>query len=240
MPGIPAYTMEAFTKSFENGADAVSIMVHVSSDGFPVAAPSAELEKFSTAKGLISDSIFRDLQSARINQEGQSIETGLIMSLDDILKSFPDKKFIITVMDKNASSVDAIIGTINDENASDRVLIDSPHGKVISQFRKQMPGIATSFSLMGIVGIYSLFRSGLLAFKKSFSGDALVTPETMGTSYIASGTLISVLNTKNIKVFVRSDDSESSMRRVFESGVDGIITTDVPRAIKVYRDCCTG
>ena len=107
------------------------------------------------------------------------------------------------------------------------------YGKNIKLVRKLLPGSATSFTLAGIVGVYALFKSGLLYFIKSFKADAFQIPEAIGASYLANGALIGQLHMKGVKVHVWYVKDKIQLKRVHSAGADGFMVDDI-QMVKSY------
>ena len=234
VPEIPANTAESFAEAFKLGADAVSFSICCTKDMCPLIAPSFELGDFTTGKGKIPNMLYAELSGITIPQpDDTGKQTFNLFTLAEAFQLFPDKKFIISLLDEKLSCADAVISLVRQFSAEQRVLLGSPNGRIINRFRKELPDCATSFSIMSIVGIYSLFRSGLIAFRNSFNGDALVTPENIGTSYIANGAMIHAMHERGIPVFVRTADTDMTINRALESGADGIITGNIPELIAI-------
>jgi len=150
--------------------------------------------------------------------------------LNKIFDSFPDKKFNITIIEKNIELVKKYISIVQSSKAEDRIITSSIYGANIKLVRKLIPDSATAFTLWGILGIYALFKSGLLNFIKNFKADVFQAPENIGVSYIANSALIELLHKKGIKVHVWNIKDKAQLKRVYESGADGFMVNDIEMA----------
>ncbi len=121
---------------------------------------------------------------------------------------------------------DEFCSEISRLGAASLVMAASPHGSMIKSIKKRIPEVATVFPAMGVVGLYALFRSGLLFFFRRFRHDAILIPEAIGPSYIANRGFIRDLIGKGISVFVWNIRKEEDVRQLTGFGVDGFITDD--------------
>ncbi|MCL1832912.1 MAG: hypothetical protein FWG49_00260 [Leptospirales bacterium] len=150
--------------------------------------------------------------------------------LNKIFDSFPDKRFNITITDKNIELVTQYISVVKSSKAEERIITSSINGGNIKLVRKMIPESATAFSLWEILGIYALFKTGLLNVTKNFKADAFQAPEKIGLSYIANSAIIEQLHKKDIKVHVWNINDEAQLKRVYESGADGFMVNDIEMA----------
>jgi len=150
--------------------------------------------------------------------------------LNKIFDSFPDERFNITIIDKNIELVKKYISIVRVSKAEERIITSSIYGKNIELVRQLLPESVTAFTLWGILGVYAIFKSGLLNFIKNFKADVFQAPEKIGLSYIANKTIIEQLHKKNIKVHVWNIKDSAQLKRVQESGADGFMVNDIEMA----------
>jgi glycerophosphoryl diester phosphodiesterase len=231
----PGNTITAVEKAFAAGADVVCLNIQFSKDKAVMAISETTLDNLCGTSGAVSDYTLNELKEfdagysfADENGNFPFRGKGLrFQTLEEILLAFPDRRFNITIINKDSDLVNSYIAVLKKCNAAERVLTSSMYGKNIKLVRKLLPESATSFTLAGIIGVYALFKSGLLYFFKSFAADALQTPEAIGTSYIANGTLIDQLHSKGVKVHVWYVKDIAQLKRVYETGADGFMVNDV-------------
>lgn len=232
----PGNTIPAITEAFDNGADVVCLNIQFSKDNVIMAISDSKIDNLCEASGLVSEYSSDELKSFDAgfrftDQNGDFIFQGKgykFVTLEDILQAFPDKRFNLTIMHKDKKMIQAYAGLIKKYNAADRILTSSMYGKNIKFVRKLIPGSATAFTLAGIIGVYALFKSGLLYFVRGFKADALQTPESIGVSYFSNSGLISQLHMKGIRVHVWYVKDRIQLKRVFDAGADGYMIDDIP------------
>ena len=233
---LPAETLQNFREGFESGADAACINVQLSKDGVVMVITPDELNGVCGVDGRVSDYIADELKKMDAgymfrDEEGEFTFRGkgyCFMTLKELLEAFTDRKFNVTLLHKSDELVKAYAETVKSCGAESRILTSSMHGKNMKLVKKLLPGCATAFSLPGIIGVCALFRSGLIFFKKSFSADALQTPEAIGVSYIANSGLIRQMHRCGVKVHVWYVKDREQYIRVMESGADGFMSDDIP------------
>ncbi|HOP63354.1 MAG TPA: glycerophosphodiester phosphodiesterase family protein [Spirochaetota bacterium] len=233
---LPAETMQNFKEGFASGADAACINVQLSKDKELIVISAADLEDVCGVSGPVSQFTSEELKKMDAgfmfrDENGEFSFRGKgysFMILKELFDSFPDKKFNVTLMHKSDELVKIYAETVKACKAEKRVLTSSMYGKNMKLVKKLLPGSATSFSFPGIIGIYAMFRSGLIFFKKSFNSDALQTPEAIGVSYIANSGLIREMHKRGVRVHVWHIKDKQQYQRVVESGADGFMSDDIP------------
>jgi len=233
---LPPETLENFKEGFENGADVACINIQLSKDNIVMVMTPENLEPVCGAAGKVSDYnacelkqmdagyMFRD-QGGEYSYRGKGYA---FVTLKELFEAFPENKFSVNLLHKNDTLVKVYAETVKSCGAENRVITSSMHSRNIKLVRQILPGGATSFSLPGIIGVYALFKSGLIFFKRSFAADALQTPEAIGVSYIANNGLIREMHKRGIKVYVWYINSKEQYIRVRDSGADGYMSDDIP------------
>lgn len=235
----PSNTMQAFRSGFEDGAEAASISIQLSSDNELMVISSDTLDNICDLSGMVSARTSRELTSCDagyfFSPDGESYpfrgKGYSFLTLEELFEEFPDKKFNIVLMNKDVNLVRKYVDIVRHYNAEGRVLTASVHSRNISIVRQMMPEAATAFSFSGIIGIYALFKSGLIHFSGGFRADSLQTPEAIGVSYIANGGLVKQMHKRGIWVQVWNVRDRAQLKRLIDSGVDSFMTGDV-RALK--------
>ncbi|MCL2025720.1 MAG: hypothetical protein FWG92_02815 [Leptospirales bacterium] len=146
---------------------------------------------------------------------------GQRLSLEDIFAAYPDKCFNCNLNGKSAAA--PFCAFIKNANASERILVSSPHRKNLKIVRKLLPAAATSFSAIELLWLYWLFRSGFLPLIKKFSADAIM-PEFTERSGSANYSFIDQISKKGIQVFIWNTGEDA--QKFIDSGVRGFITSD--------------
>lgn len=240
----PGNSILAMEEAFKAGADVLCINIQYSKDRVIMAISEPKIDNICESAGPVGGYTADELKKFDAgfrfaDDSGNFIHRGKglrFLTLEEILQAFPDKRLNITIMDNDIALVNDYSVLVKKYNAEARVLTSSMYGKNIKLVRKLLPESATAFTLSGIIGVYALFKSGLLYFVKKFNADALQTPESIGVSYLANGALIDQLHKIGIKIHVWYVKDIVQLKRVYESGADGFMIDDVPMVKNFLAD----
>jgi glycerophosphoryl diester phosphodiesterase len=110
------------------------------------------------------------------------------------------------------------------------VLVASMHAKVLSEFRKVCPEVATSAGPESVLVFYLLNKVGLTSF---FPADmaAFQVPIASRGRRIATPGFVMAAHRRNLIVEVWTVNDPDEMQRLLKAGVDGIFT-DFPGRLK--------
>ncbi len=235
-------TLDTIRASFDLDCDAVTLSVGVSGEGTAAVIPVTD----QIPPGILRTMSTTPLAQLREEYPGESIHGAgipamgstrgkLFPELETVLQEFPREKFVIDIPFRCKREASVCSAIIDATGAGDRVLITSLYSPPIRESRNILPDAAVTFSLMGAVGIYALFRSGLLYFFRKFRPDALMIPEMIGTSYFANPALVTQVQEMGIRVYVRDVTTAAQMKRLAGAGVNGYSTGDIS-ALKSLLD----
>ncbi len=233
---LPPETQDNFRGGFESGADAACINVQLSKDNIVMVMTPENLEPVCGVAGKVSDFnacelkqmdagyMFRD-EAGDFSFRGKGYA---FMTLKELFEAFPQSKFSVNLLHKDDNLVRIYAKTVKNCGAEGRILTSSMYSRNMKLIRELLPECATAFSLPGIIGVYALFKSGLIFFKRSFAADTLQTPEAIGVSYISNNGLIREMHKRGVKVYVWYIKDKEQYIRVRESGADGFMSDDIP------------
>lgn len=198
--------IQAIQALYQDGSDAVRIgITEVQGELFVVSGNLKGDECFDSATGLLS---FREL-----------------------LDVFPTESFNCLVPHRGPNWIPLYADIVRGNNAQVRVLTSVLYGKNIVKLSRIMKDGVFSYSFTGLIGIYALFRSGLIYFKKKYRFQWLQTYEKIGPSYIASQGLVRQLRACGVRVQVFTADDEKTIRRLYDAGVRYFISEN-PRRVR--------
>lgn len=240
---FPKNTIPCFEEAFAKGADGISITVQLSGDGVVMVIPDGKGETLWGGSGSVGDYTSAEIQYfdagfGYCDKNGDYPLRGKgfkFVSLEEALTCFPEKKFNITLLHKSEELAEEYAAVIERCGAGSRILTVSVYGAAVKSVRKKLPLSATAFSLPGLLGVYALFRSGLMFAAVSFKADVLQTAEKIGASYIANAGLVRQLQDRGVKVYVWGIKTTKEMERLYDAGIDGYITDDV-EMVKSFLD----
>lgn len=225
----PENTLLAFAKALAVGVDFLETDVHESSDGVAIISHDDTLQRVANRNVSVNQLTVAELRRVHLG-DGQNFA-----SLEEALEAFPDARFNIDV--KSAGAVQPTISAIRAANALDRVLVSSFNDTFQRSTVKGLPGVATSAPMGAMFRVLSTVKLGLTSRAVSMlSGfDAIQVPERWKGVHVVSPRLIRCAHDAGIEVHVWTVNDPDDMHRLFDLGVDGIVTDRSDLAMDVIR-----
>ena len=153
----------------------------------------------------------------------------------EVLSKFPAAIFDIEIKNRDNIDVKKIIDIIKENNAEDRVILNSKYHKIIVKVRELSPSICTGFSQKEITEFVILQKLHLLSFYTP-PAPVLQIPVYSNYSsqkglYLGSKGFIKSVKKKGLKVFYWTINDMEQMKKLLDAGASGIIT-DRPDLLK--------
>lgn len=231
----PANTIVAFRRAIQAGADVLELDVHWTKDGVVVVSHDEIVDHMSDGSGAIKDLTLDELSKLdfgfRFTEDGGKTYpyrgTGVkIATLNEVLEQFPTTRINMDIKPRQYGSLKQLIIDLEEQEALSRVVIASFHHDTLCAVRQANPQIATSASPIEVAA----FRFGWN--RKATPAFCVVqVPAKVGRMHVVTESLIANAHRRNIEVHVWTIDDEVDMARLFELGVDGIVTNQPGRAI---------
>lgn len=236
---FPENTIPSFQSAVQIGVDVIETDVHLTRDGHFVIIHDDSVERTTNGKGKVKDLTLAELKQFdagyRFSPDGENFPfrgKGItIPTLQEALGAFPEQRFNVDLKDKNPDQVECYCALLKRENAVERVLTASEYTANLRAVRKLLPEIATSASMWEVLGVFFLYRSSLLLFKKEISADALQVPEFYGTTHIVTKNFVRAMHNIGVRVHVWTLNREIDMKRILELKADAIMS-DNPALLK--------
>jgi glycerophosphoryl diester phosphodiesterase len=237
----PENTIAAFDAGLAAGADGLELDVHLSSDGEVVVCHDATLDRTTDAVGPIAARSAAEL--ARINATlrfGVDLEhewvgeRAGIPTLRDVLGRYRDAPVIIEIKTGTPEAARAVVEVVRDVGAVDRVCVGSFSLIAVQTVRIFEPKIPTSGSRKE--GQLALYRSWLGLSPGRVAYRAFQVPEQAGRLRVVTPRFVRAVHRANVALQVWTVNEESDMRRLFDWGVDGIITDRPDVGVRVRDD----
>jgi glycerophosphoryl diester phosphodiesterase len=225
-PGLIDDTMSNFKNAVGLGSEVIRTNVCLTRDGKTVVASDALYLQKELVKTGVGCYPLNELRKAYQGTAAGGKEHEIFPELSQVLDAFPGQRFNIVLPGKSRDLSSKFCEVIEKKNAAGRVLASSFSGYNIKVIRERLPDIATSFSFIGVIGFYALYKSGLLYFKKKFKPDAMLIPEMVGASFIANEGLIQETKSRGIRVYLMYTSGEDQARGLLMAGVDGFVTNN--------------
>lgn len=236
--------MPAIDNGLALGADGLEIDVQLSRDGVPVVIHDRTLDRTTDQRGPVNALTAAEL--ARVDAGYHFTRNGAqpfrgqgigVTTLDAVLARHKDARIIIEMKGGEPDLARAVGASVRNAGAVDRICVGSFYQPSIDTLRAEHPEIITSASQEE--ARWMLHRSWVKwPFTKRRKFFAFQVPERAGWMRVVSPAFVRHVHREGhaIQVWVVNDPAD--MHRLFDWGVDGIIS-DVPDTAVAARDTWT-
>ncbi len=229
----PENTLEAFRLAARSGAGGLELDVHMTSDRRIVVIHDDSVDRTTNGTGFVRRMTLHEVQSldagyrftpdggATCPYRGRGVR---VPELGEVLREFPGHKVNIDVKEEQPGVEAALLKTITDAGAGDRVLVVSEMPAVVERVRELSGnGISTGASRQEIRDFYRLSRLRL-EFLVRPPYDALQVPVEYGGREVVTPRFLKAAHDRGVRVDVWTIDDPKEMRRLLDLGADVIMT----------------
>ncbi len=240
----PSNTLYAFQRAVELGVDALELDIHLSADGALIVRHDPVVESTCNGRGAIQSLSLTQIKALDAGYtwthdngktfpyRGQGIT---IPTLEEVFAAFPNHLINIDIKPPAPQAVDKLVACIRQFQRERGVRVGSFHNQQLARFRRQLPEAATAagenetrlFYLLNRVGLASLYKPPCQAFQ---------VPEWSGHIHLVTPSFVHAAHRQGIEVHVWTVDLSADMRRLFEWGVDGLISDYPDRLMRVVGE----
>jgi glycerophosphoryl diester phosphodiesterase len=223
-------TIDAFARSYALGVRYLETDVRLSADRQLVAFPDASLHRVTGQRGGVGRRTLDELARLAVLGDGQ------IATLLEVLCAFPDAN--VTVDLKQAGALAPLADLLARAGAARRVCVAGTWDSSLTALRDLVgPDLTIALGWRSLVTMLARLRAG--------RGRALVrsgafahVPLRLGRLAIMADDLAERAHDIGVRVIVWTVNDPSTMHRLLDAGVDGVITDrpDLLREVLVSRD----
>jgi glycerophosphoryl diester phosphodiesterase len=244
----PENTLYAFERASALGVDVIETDVHATRDGELVIFHDDGVERTTDGSGRVSSLTLAELKrldaAYRFSTDGGRgfplRGSGVtVPTLREVFQALPQMRFNIEPKQAAPSITAPLCRLIREYGMTEKVLVASFSGAVLSEFRRECPEVATSASTGEVANFLALQRAGLAA-SYSPAMQALQVPERAAGLGVLTRDFVEAAHGRNLRVHAWTVNDEEEMRRLFGLGVDGIMTDYPDRLLKVLGRVTTG
>jgi glycerophosphoryl diester phosphodiesterase len=224
----PENTLAAFERSLGLGLRYLETDVRVTADGVPVLFHDPGLLRVTGVRGRLDEVGWRDLRAIRVAGEP-------IPRLADALAAFPEARFTIDVKDPRA--LDPLVRAVRDAGAVRRVCLAGAADRVLADARDRLgPALRIALGWDSLTRLAVAARTGSRPWRIADAQFAHV-PLKLGRLPVFADRLVAMAGDLGVRVFVWTVDDPARMHRLFDAGVDGVITDrpDLLREVLIRR-----
>ncbi len=220
----PENTMPAFEHAVALGFDYLETDVHLSADGVLMAFHDPDLSRTCGVDGTIADMTADELAEVRVDGRAS------IPLMSDLLERFPDVRFNIDC--KSDAAAGPLAALIRRFDAIDRVCLGAFSHARLSKLRTLLgPQLLSCMSPQEVATLRLTGRAGAV------SDRAAQVPVRYGAASGPKGVTVVTerfvrnAHRRDVPVHVWTIDDADEMHRLFDLGVDGIMT-DRPEILR--------
>jgi len=224
-------TMAAFREAVRRGYRYLETDVHATSDGTLLAFHDLRLDRVTTGSGRIARLPYAQVRTALING------TEEIPLLSHLLEEFPDTRFNIDV--KASGAIEPLARVVTTHGATARVCVGSFSDRRLRAVRRLLgPGVATAAGPSEVASLrYAPERVN--AWLRSPAA-VLQVP----TGHLVAGRRFDLVNRALVErvhatgrhIHVWTIDDAQEMHRLFDLGVDGIVSDRIDTLAEVLAE----
>ncbi len=227
--GVTENSRAALEAAASSGADFIESDCRLTRDGVVVLWHDADLRSVLGDSRPVSEIDSGELAEMMAGRGG-------LATLEAALGAFPDARFNLDI---KSAQVAAPAGLLLAPHA-DRVLVTSFSDRyrraALSTMQAQGSARpATSPGRGALIGLLAAITAGVRTPRGLRGFDALQIPERQGRVRVLSPRLISAAHRAGVEVHVWTVNDPARMRRLVETGVDGIITDRADIALAELR-----
>ena len=237
----PENTMYAFTRAVELGVDVLEVDLHSTADGVLVIIHDSTVDRTTNGRGRVNDMSLAQLKALDAGYRWSPEDGGIfpfrgrgltVPTLEEAFAAFPKMRFNIDIKQDQPSLVRPFCRLIRESGMTQNLMVASFKPEVLDQFRKECIGVATSASETEVRAFLALKTTRPEATHSPVAR-ALQVPEYAGGRRVLTREFVETAHRHQLEVHAWTINDEAAMRRVFELGVDGIITDYPDRLMRL-------
>ena len=228
----PENTLAAMAMALEQGADVLHVDVRRTRDGALVLVHDATVERTTDGAGTVAGMTLAEIRRLdagyRFTPDGGRTypwrgQGVTVPTLGEALTAFPGARFLIEVQEDTPGVAEAVVAVIDAVGARGRVVVTSPHDRVVQQVRRLAPDVPTGYGEQELQRVVLLQKLGLGVFTAPVAAVVQV-PERWGWLRVVMPGLESLLRHQGVPLLVEVINEQRDMYRLVRLGADGIIT----------------
>ena len=222
-------TLSAFARSYALGFRCLETDVRITADGQLVAFHDASLRRVTGLRGRVGSRTLDELTTYAV------LGSDAVLPLTTLLATYPDCRFIIDVKDRSA--VAPLAAVLRRSGAASRVCAAGAWDQWLIDLRAQVgPELTTALSWRALTRLVMSSRPRRASIDPG-AGCYAHVPLRFGKLRVFGDDLVARAHDSGIRVIVWTVNEQSTMHRLLDVGVDGIITDrpDLLREVLIRR-----
>lgn len=218
----PENTMPAFQYAVDLGYRYVETDVHATSDGVLLAFHDSKLDRVTNMTGVIREMPYSEVSKALVDGREP------IPRFEELLLAWPDLR--INIDPKKDNTIAPLIASLKQHHAVDRVCIGAFSDSRLETMRRELgPTLCTSAGPLETTRLVAAAHGLPMPVPHGIA--CAQVPVKQGPLPIVNSRFVAFMHSREMQVHVWTIDDEPEMDRLFDLGVDGIMT-DRPALLK--------
>ena len=253
----PSSTLFAIERAIAEGATAIELDVHATSDRQIVVCHDETVDRTTNHVGSIANLTLEDLRemdNAFWWAPGEAVSPGLddgayphrakapgdrrfgVATLEEVVRAFPGVLLNLDIK-RTAPEVEPYEQLLYDQlrelERCDSVIVASFHDSAIQAFRALAPDVATSGATGETATFYFSVIEGSPVAPEAV---ALQVPATFGDVTVVDERFVEAAHASSLAVHVWTINDVDEMERLLDMGIDGIISDTPTPLVALLRD----
>lgn len=239
----PGNTLLHLQKMAELGVDAVELDLSLTADGHLVLMHDSRVDRTTDGRGAVADMTLAELRELNVahnwSRDGENYpyrrQPLRIATIDEVFAALPDLLMIIELKDNDAGAARALCDSIRHFGRQDRVIVSSFHQRMIGEFRRLCPEVATGAAVADALLFYA---AQLLHLERLLSPryQTMQLPMRYYGIRVFSPRFLHAARKCNLHLSVWTVNDTADMQRYIDLGVDGIVTDRPDRLRSLLRE----
>ncbi len=244
----PENTLPSFERCLALGGDAIETDVQVTSDGVPVLLHDASLARVSDRATPVASIPRAELESIdagyhfTIDDRGETEPPDdaafrgggyRVPTVEEAFRALPHARFNLEIKTEENDAVARVVELVASLGRADRTLLTAGDDAIMLRLRKEIAArgvaVATSASISEIVAVV---RSAVDGGPPPSGIQALQIPTRFANAELVTPELVEHAHRHGIQIHVWTINDPEEMGRLFDLGVDGIVTDFPERAAR--------
>lgn len=223
-PGLaPEHTLLAYNTALQNGANALEIDVHSTSDNQLILMHDDDVDRTTNGSGPIRGFTLAQLQALDAGM-GEQVPT-----LEQLFTAHPDVPYVIELKQSSPSIAQPVCDAIIKHHLSDRVIVGAFTTEPLAQFRAACPAVATGMSQNEVISFLVLQKIGLSHWHW-VNAQAMQLPIKSAEITILTPSFVKAAQNKGLLVQAWTINETDQIKAMAALKVDGIIS-DYPNRV---------
>lgn len=238
----PGDTMYAFQRAVDMGVDMLEMDMHVTSDGVLVLMHDETVDRTTDGSGRLEDMTLAEVKALDAGyrwtpDEGQTYPyrgKGItVATVEELFQAYPDMPMNIELkLVEKVPVAERFCELIRRYNMQDKVMVASFHQDAMDKFRGMCPEVTTSATQDEVINFFVRHVVGL-GGTYTPPAQAVQVPERQGPLTVLTPRFVKDAQRRGMDVHAWTINDEADMQRMIDLNVDGIITDNPDRLVKL-------